>query len=92
MNNNCTIKKNAAASLTRRIIVRVTDDEMKEIDEKARLCGLTRSAYLRKIIAGKTPKMRMTEKECTAFASFQAARRREHTAGNDKINHLKHYI
>ena len=81
MNKNCTLKKNAAASLTRRIIVRVTDDEMKEIDENARLCGLTRRAYLRKIIAGKTPKMRMTDEERKAFASFQAARRREERKG-----------
>lgn len=67
-------KKHVASRMTTRLIIRVSDEDAKKVEENARLCGLTRSAYLRKIIAGKTPKMRMTEKERAAFASFQDAR------------------
>ena len=59
---------------TSRLIVRLTPQLHKEIEEYASLCGLTTSAYARKRLEGKYPKQRLTDKEIEALKSLSDAR------------------
>lgn len=59
---------------TERIIVRLTKVQKHDIENKAATSGLTVSAYVRKCLTGKSPKLRMTEKEIAALNSFTDAR------------------
>ncbi len=59
---------------TRRIMVRLTDEEYERVRSDAELCGLTVCAYSRKRLSGEHPKRRMTEEETTALSSFSDAR------------------
>ena len=59
---------------TSRLIVRLTSQLHKEIEEYASLCGLTTSAYARKRLEGKYPKRRLTDKEMEALNSLSDAR------------------
>lgn len=59
---------------TSRLIVRLTPQLHKEIEEYAALCGLTTSAYARKRLEGKYPKQRLTDKEMEALNSLSDAR------------------
>lgn len=63
-----------APKYTSRLIVRLTSQLHKEIEEYASLCGLTASAYARKRLEGKYPKQRLTDKEMEALNSLSDAR------------------
>lgn len=67
-------KENDAPKYTNRLIVRLTPQLHKEIEEYAALCGLTTSAYARKRLEGKYPKQRLTDKEIEALNSLSDAR------------------
>ena len=59
---------------TRRIMVRLTDEEYERVRSDAELCGLTVCAYARKRLNGEHPKRRMSEEEIAALGSFSDAR------------------
>lgn len=63
-----------APKYTSRLIVRLTPQLHKEIEEYAALCGLTTSAYARKRLEGRYPKQRLTDKEIEALNSLSDAR------------------
>lgn len=63
-----------APKYTSRLIVRLTPQLHKEIEEYAALCRLTTSAYVRKRLEGKYPKQRLTDKEMEALNSLLDAR------------------
>lgn len=63
-----------APKYTSRLIVRLTPQLHKEIEEYAALCGLTTSAYVRKRLEGKYPRQRLTDKEMEALNSLSDAR------------------
>lgn len=63
-----------APKYTSRLIVRLTSQLHKEIEEYVSLCGLTASAYARKRLEGKYPKQRLTDKEMEALNSLSDAR------------------
>ena len=59
---------------TRRIMVRLTDEEYERVRSDAELSGLTVCAYARKRLNGVHPKRRMSEDEIAALSSFSDAR------------------
>ena len=59
---------------TRRIQVRLTEEEYKTADGIAEKCGLTMSRYVRKVITGHHPKSRMTEREAEAITTLNNTR------------------
>ena len=59
---------------TRRIMVRLTDEEYERVRSDAGLSGLTVCAYARKWLNGEHPKRRMSEEEIAALSSFSDAR------------------
>ena len=72
MNKKNTEKE--APKYTSRLIIRLTPQLHKEIAEYAAICGLTTSAYARKLLEGKYPKQRLTDKEMKALNSLSDAR------------------
>ncbi len=60
--------------MTRRIMVRLTDEEYDEVRRKAEECCLTICAYTRHRLKGAQPRLRMTEEERTAIGSLSDAR------------------
>lgn len=52
---------------TQDIHVRLTPAEAAFVDEKARSCGMLRSDYIRRVILGYEPKLRMTEEQEAAL-------------------------
>ena len=43
------------------LCLRLSPTEAQQLKQNAKLCGLSKSAYLRKLLAGATPKVRPTE-------------------------------
>jgi hypothetical protein len=66
--------KQKAPTKSRRIMVRLTEEEYDKVLFDAELSGLTVCAYARKRLNGDHPKRRMTEDEITALSSFSDAR------------------
>ena len=62
--------KQKAPTKSRRIMVRLTEEEYDRVLFDAELSGLTVCAYARKRLNGDHPKRRMTEDEITALSSF----------------------
>lgn len=63
-----------APAKTRRIMVRLTEEEYDRVRSDASLSGLTVCAYARKRMSGEHPKRRLTEEEIAALGSFGDAR------------------
>ena len=59
---------------TRRIQVRLTEEEYETANSIAMRCGLPMSRYVRKVITGHHPKARMTEREVEAITALNDAR------------------
>ena len=66
--------KQKAPTKSRRIMVRLTEEEYDRVLFDAELSGLTVCAYARKRLNGDRPKCRMTEDEIAALSSFRDAR------------------
>jgi len=41
---------------TQKLTIRLSDSEFKKIDKRSKACGLTKSAYVRQLVAGYKPK------------------------------------
>ena len=74
MTNKNIKNKQKVPTKSRRIMVRLTEEEYDRARSNAVLCGLTISAYARKRLNGGQPKRRMTEDERTALNSLGDAR------------------
>ena len=74
MRKNETKKTQKEPAKTRRIMVRLTDEEYERVRSYAELSGLTVCAYARKRLNGEHPKRRMSEDEIAALSSFSDAR------------------
>ncbi len=64
------------------LCLRLNSEERQRLQENAKLCGITKTAYLRRLILNTTPKARPT-------AEMQALRTEIHHIGNN-VNQIAH--